>query len=101
MSESTESTPPIAVSRLKFAAPLHLIIAFAISVAGAAIAWGELKDASRHQGNRLQDLEDRMVRMEQFQSSIAQDVANTKTNVEWMRRWMEGRYANTPTPPRP
>lgn len=92
-----DSTPPIPISRsTKISAPLHLIIAFAISVAGAAIAWGELKDASRHQGNRLQALEERIVRMEQFQASIAQDVSNTKTNVEWMRRWLEGRYATPP-----
>ena len=90
--ELVNSAPPIEIKRsTKIAAPISLIIAFTGAVAVAYAAWDSLKITSASH-------EDRIAKLEQAQAAIAQNVQDTKNNVEWMRRIMEGKYSTAVAP---
>lgn len=87
--ESTDSNPPIEISRSrKFAAPLSLIIAFTGAIIATALAFADLKTATADNTVQLTKQEVRIEKLE----TVYPELVGIKKDVEWMRRTMEGRY---------
>lgn len=93
----TESNPPIEIHRgRKYVAPLGFIL-FCIGILATGIlAYADLNATTQSNSAELAKQETRLDRLE----TVYTEIAAIKRDVEWMRRYMEGRYTRSNDEPR-
>jgi hypothetical protein len=94
--ETVESNPPMKISRSRpILAPLGFFLFTIGIISGGVLAYAELNAAMRNNSAELLKQEARIDRLE----TVYTEIAAIKRDVEWMRRYMEGRYNNRNDPP--
>lgn len=87
-SESSDSTPPIKISRSTWvAAPAYAIIAFSTLLIASALAVGNLQNADALHDNQIKSLDSRTAELER---SFAQ-IEVMRNDISWIRRSIEMR----------
>lgn len=93
--QTEESNPPMKISRSRpIMAPLGFFLFAAGILVSGALAYAELSSASKNNSAELAKQEARLDRLE----TVYTEIAAIKRDVEWMRRYMEGRYNNRGEP---
>ena len=99
-SESSDSTPPMKISRSTWvSAPIYVIIAVSVTIAAAVMAYANLLSQDSTHGTAILDIqvqtakhEERIFKLEQSQTRIEV----MQNDIAWIRKSIESEKNNMP-----